>query len=191
MVLNKQKKISPLYRVRRNVGSFEEECTMQLCWKLIDKNVSFVIISAESTDQSPKAAIAEMREEVRKLGFGSNEFIARWRDDGETQSEERHILIKGFTLKQAIRFGKKHERSSIMYKDKDGLREICITDSETHKSGDVIRAIDIDPGKPLDAATASEIFIGRKLSKDSFELRDRRLINTWHGFEEIKLQIQK
>jgi hypothetical protein len=187
-----------------NAVSLEEASTSRLVSKFVDDDIAFAIISACRPNEDNKKRTAELKRDVRNLNLGFNEFIGRWVEDGES-FDETSLLITNIPFKKASELGQRYNQSSIVYKDKNGVREICTTPFETYKVGDVVRTYHIDPDKPLNTAVASEIFAGRiggpasllkKGSnkkafnfKESFELYERQLLNTRLGFTESKLNI--
>lgn len=188
-----------------NAVSLEEASTSRLVSKFVDDDIAFAIISACRPNEDNKKRTAELKRDVRNLNLGFNEFIGRWVEDGES-FDETSLLITNIPFKKAFELGQRYNQSSIIYKDKNGVCEICTTPFETYKVGDVVKTYHIDPDKPLNIAVASEIFAGRiggpaslliKGSnkkafnfKESFELYERQLLNTRLGFTESKLNIE-
>ena len=83
---------------------------------------NFAIISpyrSENSSSQNKSNLIQLRKDVRELGYGYNELIARWVEyDQETEqnvaSDERLLFIHGMVKKQALILGKKYKQSSII-----------------------------------------------------------------------------
>lgn len=193
--------------------TLEEATTSRLVNKFLNDDISFAIISAfrsENTDKENNTRAHGLKQDVRKAGFGYNEFIGRWVEDGNA-SDEDSLLITDIDEKTAFKLGQKYGQSSIIYKDVTGVREICTTSftdgSKTYSPGDIVRNYSIDPRHPLNTQLAKEIFGGKvegpasQLKKgsnkkpfnfkvnESFELYEKCLINTRLGFSETRINL--
>lgn len=140
-----------------------ESSTSRLHSKLSSKDSIFAIISPyQSEYDSPdnQKRMIQLKSDVRKLGLGFNHFVSRWVEDGESFDEES-LLISSIDYKTAIKLGVKYNQSSIIYKDKNSLNEICTTEFETYKPGDVVRTF--NTGKDMmNIKNAEDIFSRRK-----------------------------
>ena len=67
-----------------------------------------------------------IKAKVRKLGFGIKEYIGRFIENDST-IDERILLVFDITIKKAKELGKEFGLSSIIYKDQENCREICIS----------------------------------------------------------------
>ena len=147
----------------RQAMSINEASTSRLYSKLSGEDSVFAIISpyrGEYDKQENQKRMTHLKADVRKLGLGFNQFISRWVEDGESFDEES-LLISNIDFKTAIKLGVKYDQSSIIYKDKDSLREICTTAFETYNPGDVVRTFNI--GKDMmNIKDAEDIFSRRK-----------------------------
>ena len=183
--------------------SLEEASTSKLVQNFTDDS-TFAIISACRPDKDNKARTLQLKKDVRSLGLGFNEFVGRWVEDGES-FDEASLLIKNISFEQAFKLGQKYNQSSIIFKDKNGVREVCTVPFEKYHVGDVVRTYNIDPEKPLNTKVASDIFAGKiggpasllkKGSnkkafnfKESFELYERQLLNSRNGFSNIRITL--
>lgn len=188
--------------------SLEEASNSKLVQNLTD-NSSFAIVSAcrdELDASSNEERTYELKKEAKKWGF--NEFIGRWVEQSKEgvphNSDEKSLLIKNISLKDACRLGKKYEQSSIIYKDADKIEEICTTpftdwQGNKHQPGDVVNTFHVDPEHPLNNKIASEIFSGRKEgpasklvkggNKKEFQLQEKYFLNAWSGFTYIPINL--
>lgn len=149
-----------------------ESSTSRLHSILSSKDSIFAIISpyrSEYDSPDNQKRMIQLKSDVRKLGLGFNQFVSRWVEDGESFDEES-LLISNIDYKTAIKLGEKYNQSSIIYKDKNSLNEICTTEFETYKPGDVVRTFNI--GKDMmNIKNAEDIFSRRKGSnKNPFSL---------------------
>ena len=140
-----------------------ESSTSRLHSILSSKDSIFAIISpyrSEYDSPDNQKRMIQLKSDVRKLGLGFNQFVSRWVEDGESFDEES-LLISNIDYKTAIKLGEKYNQSSIIYKDKNSLNEICTTEFETYKPGDVVRTFNI--GKDMmNMKNAEDIFSRRK-----------------------------
>ena len=189
--------------------SLEEASTSRLVKTLTDDS-TFAIISAFADGFSPaenRKRQAALKAEVQDKHWGFNEFVARWVADN-VGYDEKSLLIKGISLKQAFELSKKYNQKSFIFKDKDKIREICTTAFENYSPGDVVRTYHVDPKKPLNTQLASEIFSKQKegpaskpvkgsnlkpfqLQTESFELYESHLLNTRLGFTSVKILLSE
>ena len=77
------------------------------------------------TPDSPEKG-NRIKAKVRKLGFGIKEYIGRFIENDST-IDERILLVFDITIKKAKELGKEFGLSSIIYKDQENCREICIS----------------------------------------------------------------
>lgn len=131
----------------------------------------FAIISAYSyLNEKPEQNIYAtkcLRQDIRDLGLGYNEFVVRWAEadkDGNIKtSDEASFLISGIKKSDAIQLGEKYLQSSIIYSDGKTCEEICthaFTDLENIEwvPYEVVRRFNVSH---LDLTTAKEIFAGK------------------------------
>ena len=126
--------------VFEELNEIEESTTSRLLKHLSDES-SCAIISpyrGEYSEKENHKRMANLKSEVRDLGYGFIEFVSRWVEDGE-EFDERSLLISGITEKQAFGLGMRYEQSSIIYKDNDGCFEVCTNPFEGHSRGDIVR----------------------------------------------------
>lgn len=116
----------------------------------------------EYSEEENKKRMTNLKSDVRnglKLGF--NQFISRWVEDGEAFDEES-LMIPNISFEDAINLGKKYEQSSVIFKDGDSCREICTTEFETYKPGDVVRTFYNVGDHVLNVEEAKDIFARRR-----------------------------
>ena len=185
------------------VKRINEASTSRLVHNFTDDDVSFAIISGERPDND---GTSELKRDVRKLGFGFNEFIGRWVEDG-VNYDEKSLLIPNISFKKAFELSQKYNQSSFIYKDKNGCKEYCTTPFENYSVGDVVRTYNIDKNHPLNTAVAKDIFAGKKGGpasqlkkgsnkkpfnfKENFELYEKSFINTRLGFTENFIEFEE
>ena len=138
----------------------------------------------ERTEDENKNLLKDFKKEVRALGLGFSEFVSKWveedKDTGEmVSSDERSLAVYGLPLDKALEFGKKYQQSSILFKDKDGCKEICTVgfvdyDGNKFAPGDVVRKFNIDGSKPLNLKDAEDIFSRRKGGPASMPVKGNR-----------------
>ncbi len=178
------------------IKQINEASTSRLVHNFTNDDVSFAIISGERPDND---RTAELKKDVRNMGFGFNEFIGRWVEDG-VNYDEKSLMITKIPFKQAFELGQKYNQSSIIYKNSDGCKEYCTTPFEDYSVGDVVRTYNINKDNPLNTKVASEIFSGMRGGpasqlkkggnrvpfnfKENFELYEKELINSRLGFTE-------
>lgn len=190
--------------------SLEEASNSRLVQNLTDDS-SFAIISACRPNEDNFKRTYELKKDVRKLGYGFNEFVAKWAEQNPStneveSSDENSLLIKNIPLKTAVNLGSKYSQASIIYKDKDRIEEICTTDfvdynGKQRKRGDIVNTFHVDPNKPLNSEVASQIFTGKKAgpasklvkgkNKKAFQLQEKYLVNAWHGFTYIPIKLDE
>lgn len=191
-----------------NKTSLEEASTSRLVQRFTDKDSTFAIISASRPDKDNKARLKSLKSDVRSLGLGFNEFVGRRVENGESFDEDS-LLIPDISFEDAFKLGQKYDQSSIIYKDSEGVREICTTPFESYSVGDVVRDYNIDPNKPLNTSTTQKIFSSGVdettsfLKKDSnrkpfnfqikenFELYEKQFLNTRLGFTKTKINLSE
>ena len=66
-----------------NPTSLEKASTSRLVNNIINDDISFAVISACIPNEDNKTRTKHLKNDVRKLGLGFNEFIARWVENGE------------------------------------------------------------------------------------------------------------
>lgn len=137
----------------------------------------------ERTEAENRKLLRDFKEEVRKLGLGFSEFVSKWVEEGDdgkmVSSDERSLAVYGLPLDKALEFGKKYQQSSILYKDKDGCREICTVafsdyDGNKFAPGDVVRKFSVDGSIPLNLKDAEDIFSRRKGGPASMPVKGNR-----------------
>ena len=192
--------------------SLEEASNSKLVQNLTDDS-TFAIISAFRPNYSTGENFertASLKRDVRNAGLGFNEFVSRWTEEnsetGKNDSSDEHsLLIKNIGYKHALKLGAKYEQSSIIYKDNEKIIEVCTTpftdwNGNAHQVGDVVNNFHVDPNKPLNTAVAKQIFSKRAegpasqlvkgSNKKAFQLQEKYLINTWHGFTYIPIILE-
>lgn len=153
------------------------EASTSRTYNHIVKDDNFAIISpyrTENSDAQNRSNMNSLKQEVRKLGYGFNELIARWVEYDENAeknvaSDERSLFIHGITKDQAMKLGKKYNQSSIIVKDESGCYEVCTTPFSyedngkiiEYNVGDTVRPYNITGDKVLNIEDAKEIFSGR------------------------------
>lgn len=151
---------------------------------------NFAIISpyrSENSSSQNKSNLIQLRKDVRELGYGYNELIARWVEyDQETEqnvsSDERSLFIHGMTKNQALILGKKYKQSSVIIKDSSGCKEICTTPFNYEEDGkiinfevgDVVRTYNISGDAVLNIKDAEEIFSGKQFGPSSKPVKGTR-----------------
>lgn len=190
--------------------SLEETRNAELVQNLTDDS-SFAIIStcrSEYSDSKIHTRTTELKQDARSLGYGFNEFVGRWvekNEEGTTNAlNEYSLLIQNISLKTACKLGAKYELSSIIYKDKDRIEEICTTPytdwtGKERKQGDIVNTFHVDPEYPLNNEVASELFSRKKEgptsrllkgdNKKEFQLQEKYLVSTWDGFTYIPIKL--
>lgn len=179
----------------------KESSNSRLVNKFLNNDIQFAIISGCRPDND---RTRELKRDVRNLGFGFNEFIGRWVEDG-INYDENSLLIPNISFRKAFELGQKYNQSSIIFKNKNGCKEYCTTPFENYDIGDIVREYKIDNDNPLNSETASQIFSGNLqgpaslLKKGSnkkafnfktdenFELYEKVLINTRYGFSNERI----
>ena len=142
----------------------DEASTSRTLDRLTNPDSVCAIISpyrGEYSEKENKQRMIKLKSEVRKLGYGFNQFVSRWVEDGEAFDEES-LLIPDIPFRLAYQLGKQFEQSSIIYKDSKALREICTTAFETYKPTDVVRTFNNSGNHVLNIKDAQEIFSRRK-----------------------------
>ena len=128
--------------------------------RLSDAEKSLAIISpyrSEYSTSENKVRMSKLKHDVRKLGYGFNQLLSRWTEDG-VSTDEQSLLIPNITYKQAFNLATEYEQSSFIYKDKNGMREICTTPFENYKVGDVVRNYSLKQGELFNVDTVEKIF---------------------------------
>jgi len=126
---------------------------------LTDENTCAIIspYRSECSDNENKLRMNSLKLQVREMGYGFNQFISRWVEDGQA-FDKQSLLIPNITKDQAIFLGEKFEQSSIVIKDSESCREICINPFEDYKSGQVVRTFFNTGDYILNIDEAKEIF---------------------------------
>ena len=140
-----------------------EATTSNIYKRLTDGNTCAIIspYRGEYSENENKLRMNSLKLKVRKLGYGFNQFISRWVEDGQF-FDEQSLLIPNITEKQAKRLGEQFEQSSIIFKDSKNCREICITPFEVYKAGDIVRTFFNTGNHVMNIEEAKEIFSRRK-----------------------------
>lgn len=174
---------------KNNKNEIKESGTSR-SYNHIVNDENFAIISPYRSENSlgqNKSNLISLKREVRNLGYGFNELIARWVEFDENlgkniSSDERSLFIHGMQKNQAIKLGKKYEQSSIIVKDKNGCREICTTPFNYEEDGkviefnygDIVRKYNISGNSVLNIKDAEEIFSGKKDGPSSKPVKSNR-----------------
>ncbi|WP_369695847.1 hypothetical protein [uncultured Clostridium sp.] len=142
-----------------------------------------------------------MKSDIRKLGLGYNELVARWveyntEEERNISSDERSLFIHGISKNDAMRLGKKYHQSSVIIKDNNSCEEICTTpfpyeDNGSVKEfniGDVVRTYNISGDKVLNIEDAKEIFANKKSGPSSKSVKGKTPF-TFKQTEDLKLEV--
>lgn len=131
--------------------------------RLSDPEQTVAIISpyrGEYSEKENRQRLTKLKSDVRNLGLGFNQLISRWVEDGEA-FDEQSLFIPNITYKQAYALSKAYEQSSFIFKDKDGLREICTTPFENYSEGDVVRTYKTGRNELFNFEDAKAVFSRR------------------------------
>lgn len=131
--------------------------------RLSDPEQTVAIISpyrGEYSEKENKKRLVQLKADVRDLGYGFNQLISRWVEDGEA-FDEQSLFIPQISYKEAYSLSKKYGQSSFIFKDKDGLREICTTPFENYKEGDVVRTYKTNKDELFNFEDAKAVFSKR------------------------------
>ena len=131
--------------------------------RLSDPEQTVAIISpyrGEYSEKENKQRLTKLKSDVRQLGYGFNQLLSRWVEDGEA-FDEQSLFIPNITYKQAYALSKAYEQSSFIFKDKDGLREICTTPFENYSEGDVVRTYKTGKNELFNFEDAKAVFSRR------------------------------
>ena len=99
--------------------------TSRVYERLRNNDIQVAIISpyrGEYNNKENKERMTHLKADVRKLGYGFNQLVSRWVENGESFDEES-LLIPDITFNQAFQLGKKYDQLSILYKDSGMIRE--------------------------------------------------------------------
>jgi len=140
-----------------------EATTSNIYKRLTDENTCAIIspYRSEYSDNENKFRMNSLKLKVREMGYGFNQFISRWVEGGQA-FDEQSLLIPNITKDRALSLGKEFEQSSIIFKDSESCREICINPFEDYKPGQVVRIFFNTGNHILNIDEAKEIFARRK-----------------------------
>ena len=125
----------------RQAMEINESGINRLHSKLSSEDSVFAVISpyrGEYEKKDNKKRMVHLKSDVRRLGLGFDHFLSRWVEDGKS-FEEGYLLISDIECGAAIKLGAKYDQNSIIYKDKDSLKEICTIAFEEYEPGDIVR----------------------------------------------------
>lgn len=156
--------------------------------KHLSDNKTLAIISTyrtERTEAENRSLLGKLKRDVRSMGLGFTEFIARWvqDNDGETEaSDERSLMIYGISLDKAIELGQEYEQSSIIFKSSDKCAEVCTTaftdyEGVSHTVGNIVRTFNMNSDRPLNIDQAKAIFSQRMGGPASMPVKGNRPFN--------------
>ena len=81
--------------------------------RLSDPEQTVAIISpyrGEYSEKENKQRLTKLKSDVRQLGYGFNQLLSRWVEDGEA-FDEQSLFIPNITYKQAYALSKAYEQS--------------------------------------------------------------------------------
>lgn len=143
--------------------NLDEASTGNIYKRLSDKTQTVAIISpyrGEFSEKENKQRLTKLKSDVRQLGYGFNQLISRWVEDGEA-FDEQSLFIPQISYKEAYALSKKYNQSSFIFKDENGLREICTTPFENYSEGDVVRTYDTNKDRLFNFKDAEAVFSKR------------------------------
>ena len=140
-----------------------ETTTSNIYRRLTDENTCAIIspYRSEYSENENRLRMNSLKLKVREMGYGFNQFISRWVEGGQA-FDEQSLLIPNITEEQALLLGKEFEQSSIIFKDSESCREVCITPFENYSPGQVVRTFFNTGNHILNIDEAKEIFARRK-----------------------------
>ncbi|MGI6211971.1 MAG: hypothetical protein ACOYJJ_05280 [Anaerovoracaceae bacterium] len=173
--------------------SLEEKSTQRLIEYLTDDDVTFAVFDTRSSGNEIAGFRKSLREDARAGGLNVHEYICRWTEGGE-ESEEDKLLIPGISFKTAVRLGTKYEQSTILFKDREGIREICTAPFASYQAGDIVSTCEINREKPLGPDVTKYLFAAEDVRHserlEGLELYERQLLNTRLGFTLSRIDIE-
>ena len=131
--------------------------------RMQDPTQTVAIISpyrGEYSEKENKARMSKLKSDVRELGYGFNQLLSRWVEDGEA-FDEQSLFIPNISYKDAYNLSKNYEQSSFIFKDESGLREICTTPFENYSEGDIVRTYYTDKDHLFNFKDAQDVFSKR------------------------------
>lgn len=146
------------------VGEGLDEASTSRFYQRMTPESEWAIISpyrSEYSEKENRERMVKLKSEVRKLGYGFNQLLSRWVEDGEN-FDEQSLFIPNMKSDEAIKLGKKYEQSSIIINNADGCYEICTTPFENNKEGDVVRKFNLSGNSPMNISDAEQVFSHRK-----------------------------
>ena len=140
-----------------------EATTSKIYTRLTDDSTCAIIspYRDEYSDQENKIRMNNLKSKVREMGYGFNQFISRWVENGQS-SDEQSLLIPNITEDRALSLGKEFEQSSIIFKDSESCREICTNPFEGYEPDQVVRTFFNTGNHIFNVDEAKEIFAKRK-----------------------------
>lgn len=131
--------------------------------RLSEPTQTVAIISpyrGEFSEKENRERMIKLKADVRNLKLGFNQLISRWVEDGEA-FDEQSLFIPNISYDDAFSLSKKYNQSSFIFKDDNGLREICTTPFEDYNAGDVVRTFYTDKNHVFNFKDAEEVFSKR------------------------------
>lgn len=172
--------------------SLEEKSTQRLIEYLADDDVTFAVFDTGSSGKENTGFRKSLREDAQAGGLNVHEYIFRWTEGGE-ESEEDKLMIPGISFKTAVRLGAKYEQPTILFKDREGIREVCTAPFGSYQAGDIVSTCEINREKPLSPEVTKYLFAAegaRQLEGlEGLELYERQLLNARLGFTMSRLEI--
>lgn len=176
-----------------------ETTTSRIYTHLTDTKNNCAIVSpfrTEYSQQENMQRLSSLKQEVRKLGYGFIELIARWSEQNDNNeivsSDEHSLLIPKMNKELAISLGEKFEQSSIIVKEGTVCNEVCTTpfmawDSDKQfKKGDVVRTFNLNTDKPLNIEQAQQIFSHRLGGASSKPVKGNRSFTLSEVYEVVE-----
>lgn len=111
----------------------------------------------EFSEEENKQRLLKLKSDVRNLKLGFNQLLSKWVENDE-EFDEQSLFIPNISYKDAFNLSKKYNQSSFIFKDENGLREICTTPFEGYNEGDVVRTFFTDKNHLFNFKDAQEVF---------------------------------
>jgi hypothetical protein len=156
-----------------------KESKLSRIWQYVeDDHKSFGVVSASHKgDPKNKEHFAELRETIKKLGYGYIELQGGYKEI-EGFVTELSLFIPKIDKKTLIKLGQKYDQESVIYKD--GKEFSLIGTNRIHGVGTVIRSFIKSAGK-------SNMTMAAELTKEFFS----SLVKGSHGGRKFLFQLQE
>lgn len=149
--------------VNETFDSLIESNTSRI-YQHITQDDTWAIISGyrdDAPESENRKSQAQLKANVKSLGYGFIESVARWVSGG-VGYDEKSLLIPNITEKDAMKLGKGGEQKTIIIKTDAGVREICTTpfidEGKRYSVGEIVRTYNITKDSPLNISDAEKIF---------------------------------